>query len=117
MLAEDGSMRIKWTWREVNQDTEWSSITLPVGEWFDIEMHYVWGSESTGCAGGTTVSLWVNGELALEQRGVTTRGNGHDSVETYMKFYGSANNGTTWEPTPSVKYMRNVRMSDHRIWR
>jgi len=117
MLAEDGSMRIKWTWREQNQDTDWSSVRLPVGEWFDVEMHYIWGSESTGCAGGATVSLWINGELALEQRGVTTRGDGHDSVETYMKFYGSANNGNTWEPTPSVKYMRNVRMSASRIGR
>jgi len=117
MLAEDGSMRVKWSWTAVNPETDWSEIPLPVGEWFDIEMHYVWGSESTGCAGGTTVTLWINGQKTLEQRGVTTRGNGHNSVETYQKFYGSANNGNTWEPTPSVKYMRNMRMSASRIWR
>lgn len=118
MLAEDGSMRIKWTWRERNQDTDWSDITLPVGEWFDVEMHYVWTTGgSSSCGEGATVSLWVNGELALEQSGVVTRGDGHDSVETYQKFYGSANGGPTWTPTPSVKYMRNVRMADGRIWR
>jgi hypothetical protein len=115
MLAEDGSMRVKWSWHAVNNETPWSSVTLPVGRWFDIEIHYVWGSESTGCAGGTTVSLWIDGQLALEQRGVTTRGSGHDSVETYFKFYGSANGGNTWMPTPSIKYMRNVRMSASRI--
>jgi len=117
MLAEDGSMRVKWSWTAVNPETDWSTVTLPVGEWFDIEMHYVWGSESTGCAGGTTVTLWVNGQKTLEQRGVTTRGDGHESVETYFKFYGSANNGNDWKPEPSVKYMRNVRMSASRIWR
>jgi len=117
MLAEDGSMKVKWSWTAVNPETPWSEIALPVGEWFTVEMHYVWGSESTGCAGGTTVTLWVNGQKALEQEGVTTRGNGHNSVETYQKFYGSANNGNDWHPMPSVKYMRNMRMSASRIWR
>jgi hypothetical protein len=115
MLAEDGSMRVKFSWHAVNDETPWSTVALPVGRWFDVEMHYVWGSESTGCAGGTTVSLWIDGELALQQRGVTTRGPGHDSVETYQKFYGSGNGGNTWKPTPSVKYLRNVRLSASRI--
>jgi Polysaccharide lyase len=117
MLAEDGSMRVKWSWTAENPETDWSTIALPVGEWFDIEMHYVWSSGGGECGGGATVSLWINGELALEQRNVVTKGQGHDSVETYQKFYGSANNGTDWTPTPSVKYMRNVRMSASRIWR
>jgi hypothetical protein len=110
MLAEDGSMRVKWSWTAENPETDWATIPLPVGAWFDVEMHYVWARG--GC---TTVSLWINGELALEQTGVTTRGDNHDSVETYWKFYGSANGGETWKPTPSVKYMRNVRMSASRI--
>jgi hypothetical protein len=110
MLAEDGSMRIRWAWHYENTDSDWSPIRLPVGRWFDIEMHYVWSSSAT-------VSLWIDGVLALEQRGVRTRGSGHDSVETYMKFYGSAISGPVWRPLPSVKYMRNVRMADRRIWR
>jgi hypothetical protein len=111
MLAEDGSMRVKWTWRKENPETAWSQIHLPVGRWFDVEMHYVWS------ASGGTVSLWVDGKLALEQHGVKTKGNTHNSVETYMKFYGSANGGPSWSPSPSVKYTRNVRMSNKRIWR
>jgi hypothetical protein len=111
MLAEDGSMRVKWTWRRENPETAWSQIDLPVGEWFDVEMHYVWSSS------GATISLWVNGELALEQRGVKTKGSTHNSVEMYSKFYGSANGGPSWNPSPSVKYMRNVRMAGERIWR
>jgi hypothetical protein len=113
MLAEDGSMRVKWTWRERNQDTAWSTVKLPVGEWFDVEMHYVW-TEGGGCD-GATVTLWVNGQRALEQSGVVTKGSGHDSVETYIKFYGSANGGPDWEPKPSLKYVRNVRMAAERI--
>jgi len=109
MLAEDGSMRVKFNWRAENQDTPWSEISLPVGQWFDVEMHYVW---SSSCA---TISFWVNGELVLEQQGVKTKGSNHTSVETYMKFYGSANSGNDWTPKPSVKYMRNVRISGSRI--
>jgi len=110
-LAEDGSMRVKWSWSAQNQDTDWSQIDLPVGEWFDVEMHYVWSSS------GTTISLWINGDLALEQHGVITKGATHNSVEMYSKFYGSANGGPSWSPSPSVKYMRNVRMAAARIWR
>jgi len=111
MLAEDGSMRVKWSWSQANPETAWSQVDLPVGEWFDVEMHYVW------TATGGTVSLWVNGDLALEQHGVKTKGSTHNSVETYSKFYGSANGGPSWSPSPSVKYMRNVRMAGERIWR
>jgi len=110
-LAEDGSMRVKWSWSAENPETGWSQIDLPVGEWFDVEMHYVWSSS------GTTVSLWINGDLALEQHGVITKGSTHNSVETYSKFYGSANGGPSWSPSPSVKYMRNYRMAGERIWR
>jgi hypothetical protein len=117
MLAEDGSMRVKWSWHERNPETAWSDVALPVGEWFDIEMHYVWTTGASACGEGATVSLWVNGELTLEQSGVVTKDASHDSVETYQKFYGSANSGNTWTPTPSVKYVRNVRMADGRIWR
>jgi hypothetical protein len=48
---------------------------------------------------------------------VRTKGSGHNSVETYLKFYGSAITGPIWNPLPSVKYLRNVRMSNQRIWR
>jgi len=122
MLAEDGSMRVKWSWHEHNHETDWSSVSLPVGEWFDVEMHYVWSESANGGSscepgGGTTVTLWVNGQKVLEQSGVITKGSGHDSVETYMKFYGSASGGNDWHPMPSVKYFRNVRMAGERIWR
>jgi hypothetical protein len=110
MLAEDGSMKVKFNWRAENQDTAWSSVPLPVGRWFDVEMHYVW---SSSCA---TITFWVDGQVVLEQQGVKTKGQNHNSVETYMKFYGSANSGTAWTPSPSVKYMRNVRIAGQRIW-
>jgi PKD repeat protein len=115
MLAEDGSLRVRWEWGgpagALNPTSAWSSIPLPVGEWFDIEMHYRWS------AGRTTLTLWINGVQALQQANVQTRAAAHDTVETYVKFYGSRNGGTPWSPTPTVKYTRNVRVAGQRIWR
>jgi hypothetical protein len=115
MLAEDGSMRVKWEWggpgKPFNRDTALSTLSLPVGRWFDVEMHYVWSSD------GTTLSLWVDGRLALEQTGAQTRAPSHQVVETYMKFYGSRNGGSPWTPAMSVRYTRNVRVGAQRIWR
>jgi hypothetical protein len=113
MLLSDGSMRaeLKWGGDAANANGEVgarSSVGLPVGEWFDIEMRYQWTE-------ATTISVWVNGELFLEQSGVQTRASVHKFVETYTKFYGESN--TAWSPTPSIKYTRNVRISGARIWR
>jgi hypothetical protein len=69
-------------------------------------------------ASGATVSLWIDGKLALEQTGVKTKDASHTSIETYMKFYGSANAGPSWSNGgASVKYTRNVRLSGQRIGR
>jgi hypothetical protein len=114
MLAEDGSMRVKWEWggpaNAINPRTGLSSVAMPIGRWFDVEMHYTW------TAGKTTLSLWIDGVLALEQSGVQTRAPSHTNVETYMKFYGSRNGGTPWTPVQSLKYTRNVRIAGSRIW-
>jgi len=115
MLDEDGSMRVYWSWGgdlyRINGISEKSTLSLPVGEWFDIEMKYQWTS------GTTTVSLWINGELALEQSGVQTAQADHTNVETYIKLYGDDAGRTPWSPNPIVKYTRNVRISGERIWR
>jgi hypothetical protein len=115
MLDKDGSMRVRWAWGgpagNVNPTSAVSTLALPVGRWFDIEMHYVWTTDKT------TLSLWIDGALALEQSGVQTRAPSHENVETYVKFYGSTQGGTAWSPTPSVKYTRNVRVASGRIWR
>jgi len=109
MLAEDGSMRVRFEWGAtwmINPASESSTVSLPVGRWFDVEMHYTWTTSTT------TVSLWIDGELALEQSGVQTADVGHSVVEMYSKFYGSSQWGTPWSPTPSIRYTRNVRVSD-----
>jgi hypothetical protein len=115
MLAEDGSMRVKWEWGgpagSLNPDSGLSSVALPVGRWVDVEMHYTWTT------GRTTLSLWIDGVLALEQSGVQTRASSHSVVETYMKFYGSSNGGAAWSPAPAVRYTRNVRFAAQRIGR
>ncbi len=115
MLQEDGSMQVQWHWggpaNSINPSSSVSTLALPVGEWFDIEMYYQWTT------GTTTISLWINGVLAIEQSGVQTRAPSHETVETYVKFYGSTQGGTAWSPTPSVRYTRNVRVAGERIWR
>jgi hypothetical protein len=109
MLAEDGSMRVRWEWGgpagAFNPRSGTSAVALPVGRWFEVEMHYTWTT------GWTTISLWIDGALALEQAGVQTRAPSHGTIETYMKFYG----GTAWTPTQAVKYTRNVRVAAARI--
>jgi hypothetical protein len=116
MLARDGSMRVVWEWggpaANINQNSKYSSVAMPVGRWFDIEMHYVWSDTPTA-----TLSLWIDGELVLEQSGVQTRDSSHQVVETYLKFYGSTQGRGPWVPTPSLKYTRNVRVAGERIWR
>jgi hypothetical protein len=115
-LAQDGSMRVRFGWGippEIgNKTTAWSGVPLPVGRWFDVEMHYVWTDTPTG-----TIMLWIDGQLAVAESGVQTRAPGHQVPETYMKFYGSTQGRGAWTPTPTLKYTRNVRIAGERIWR
>ena len=109
-------MRVQWAWGDhaagINPNSERSSIALPVGRWFDIEMHYVWTDTPTA-----TLTLWIDGQLALEQRGVQTRAPSHRIAETYLKLYGSTQGHGAWTPTPSLKYTRNLRIAAERIGR
>jgi len=116
MLAQDGSMRVQFNWGgpayNINQNSKNSTIAIPVGRWFDIEMHYVWSDQPNA-----TLTVWIDGQVALEQTGVQTRDSSHQIVETYLKFYGSTQGHGAWAPTPSLKYTRNVRVAGERIWR
>jgi hypothetical protein len=117
LVARDGSMRLELVWGGdaggINGGGVASTLSMPVGRWFDVEMHYEWAATRSG-----TIQLWIDGALALEQRGVQTRSSTHRVVETYMKFYGSTQGAHgPWSPTPTVKYTRNVRVAGERIWR
>jgi hypothetical protein len=116
MLDQDGSMKVHWEWggpaASINKNSNHSSIAMPVGRWFDIEMHYVWTDTPTA-----TLTLWIDGHVAIEESGVQTRATSHQVAETYLKFYGSTQGHTPWAPTPSLKYTRNVRVAGERIWR
>lgn len=108
MLAEDGSMKVRWEWggdaQNVNTETPFTTMALPVGRWVDVEMHYVWTTTRT------RLELWVDGQLALTTDGVTRRTSA-GVVEMYSKWYGS-----NWTPSPAVRYTRNVRIGTGRIW-
>jgi hypothetical protein len=75
-------------------------------------MHYVWADTPSA-----TLTVWIDGQLALEQSGVQTRASSSQIVETYLKFYGSTQGRGAWTPTPSLKYTRNLRIAGERIWR
>jgi hypothetical protein len=118
MLKQDGSMRFQFAWgngagADVNgPNSDWSSLGMPAGEWFDLEMRWEFASGQTA-----TISVWINGQLALEQTGVQTAGQGHNVAELYFKLYGSDQGHTPWSPAGITKYVRNVRISGERIWR
>ncbi len=112
MMDQGGSMRFKFEWGNggVNDSTALSTIALPVGAWFDLEMYYKWSTT------GVTLSVWVNGNLALQQSGAVTKRPGDSVVEMYSKWYGARNGGGTWQPAPARRYTRNVRIGTGRIW-
>lgn len=115
MLRQDGSMAVRWEWggeaNTINPTSPWSAATLPVGRWFDIEMHYMWA------ASGVTLELWIDGQPALKQSNVVTKRSTHTVVEMYSKWYGAQNDGPRpWSPLPAVRYTRNVRVGNGRIW-
>jgi hypothetical protein len=116
MLAQDGSMKVRWEWggpaNSINKTSALSAMAMPVGRWFDVEVHYVWADSPTA-----TITMWIDGQLAIEQSGVQTRASSHTILETYMKFYGSTQGHGPWTPTPSLKYTRNIRIAGERIWR
>jgi hypothetical protein len=110
MVAKDGSMKVQFVWgggsASYNDTTGYSSIAMPVGRWFSIEMHYVWSTSTV------TVSLWIDGALALEQTVARTRADAHTGVEMNIKSYGATQGRTAWSPTPLIRYVRNVRFAD-----
>jgi hypothetical protein len=116
MLLNDGSMRCQLHWgatlNKVNPPSAVSSIPFPVGKSCKLRMHYVWSLLPT------TISLWIDDQLAIQQEGVITRLASNANVEMYFKLYGGMNGDPDpWIPTPSVRYTRNVRISGERIWR
>ena len=48
---------------QFNNNSDWSNIAMPVGEWFDMEMRWQFTTGPTG-----TLSVWINGQLALTVR-------------------------------------------------
>ncbi len=114
MINEDGSMTVRWEWggdsEPLNDTSDWSSIPMPVGVWFDMEMHY------KNDTSGVELSLWIDGVLALHQTGAVTKDAAHAVVEMYLKWYGQQLGSNPWDPSPALRYTRNVRVGTGRIW-
>lgn len=111
MLVEDGSMRVRWEWggASPNASSADSSVALPVGKWFDVEMYYQWSTS------GTTLKLWVDGVLALSQSGVTT-GRVPRERRDLRQVLRLGPGEDALGANPSIRYTRNVRIAATRIW-
>ena len=76
-----------------------------------MEMRWQFTTGPTG-----TLSVSINGQLALQQTGVKTAIAGHSVVEFYIKLYGDDQGHTPGTRPRTTKYVRNVRISGERIW-
>jgi hypothetical protein len=115
MPEKDGTMQFRLVWgggsAAYNNTSGVSSIALPVGQWFDVEMHYAWTSTNSA-----TISVWINGALAIEQTNCRTRDAAHTNVEmNAIKLYGTDQGHTPWTPNPVVMYRRNIRFAASKI--
>ncbi len=104
----DGSMRVTLaqlgTLYPINKTVPqpWSNISLPVGRWFKIRLHFI-KSETP-----TTVSLYLDDVLAVEYKGVITSLPSNKRVEAYVKLYGGVQINSRWGKV--VRYSRNTRI-------
>jgi hypothetical protein len=107
IMLQNGTptMRLRSVYAACDNDYENGSSTLsmPWGEWFTLEIEYRYSSSNGG------VSVWINGTLALADTGRNTHPGG-DTPQFYSKIYGE---GLTplGSPAPLIIYRKNYRAS------
>lgn len=111
-VHEDGSNRFRFEWGTGghNRNSGWSTIAMPVGEWFTWE----WQWQMTTAHDGVC-EIFINGESALRQEGVRTAlDDGHNQPIYYIKQYGQTRPNGAWQ-MPLIRYVRNVKITDTRV--
>ena len=107
LLRSDGSMQFQYDNHGTSQTSGWSSIGLPVGEWFWLETFYKFSSV------GFTMSSRINGTEVLSFDGmITENGTTHTVGETYLKWYGETQGAPAWSPAGATKFVRAVNLND-----
>ena len=95
---------------QLNNNSDWSNIAMPVGEWFDMEMRL---AMCTYSARPATLSVWINGQLALQQTGVKTAIAGHPSSRIVYEAVRRRPGAHPLEPDPD----HQVRAQRPHLWR
>ena len=105
LWAEDGSDSLLVGRKDTDEET-YSSVQMPIGEWFTFEIEWSGGANET-------VRTWINGQRATTQRNVQTTPSGGviSDFETYIKVY-TEPQGSPWSPDPVIKYVRNYQITD-----
>jgi hypothetical protein len=105
LWPEDGSDRLL-VGRKDTDDEKYSSVEMPIGEWFTFEIEWSGGPSQT-------VRTWINGQLATTQNNVQTTPSGGiiSDFETYIKVY-TEPQGQPWVADPVIKYVRNYQITD-----
>jgi hypothetical protein len=102
-------MYIDVGWANNNSGGRFSQ-PLPVGEWFDLEVSYIWTDQFDG-----TIQAWINGALVYTENNVKTHKSDQQVIEFYAKLYGDDNDDEgpdgNWDPDPTIYYRRNLRAS------
>ena len=94
-LRQDSGM---WVDGEADE-LAYAATNLPTGEWFHLEMRYVWGMDGTGRS-----TLWVDGVEAWDLRNISTEPNNcvylqeprQWAVNHYLSSFNNDPNRTTW---------------------
>ena len=103
---EDGSDSIMVNRQDAPDEEIYSTIQMPIGEWFTLEIEWSGGPNET-------VRTWINGTLATTQHNVRTTPSGGiiTDFEANIKVY-TEPQGSPWSPDPVIKYVRNYQITD-----
>lgn len=101
-------------WRDGPSDVQFISEPLvSVGEWFHVEVHYVWGKDNTGRA-----TVWLNGELVHDQENMSTEANNLECMQwcrTWAVNHYLADYQGYVAPGDSWVFLDDAKMATYRV--
>jgi hypothetical protein len=113
---QTGEMYFETNWNGAPNSNVSSTMELPVGQWFGMEIQYKW-TYSTDC----DYKIWIsdaggdNAVLALNNPGCFTIDGSHDGhLEFYSKAYCSSDTPAVYSINDNELYKRNCKIRDAR---
>lgn len=113
--AGTGQLKLEWHYAGMPDSADSDpAFLMPLDQWFSLEWEW-----SFTTSADSTFRLYLDGDLLIEQTGMRTADPGMNQVELYVKQYGddqSGSGGNPWSPDPTIRYVRNVRISDGQLF-